>query len=280
MTASSVCVHLLIAAACLGAVAGLFEGRSSAADSGSPRKGSSSPLTTDEREKIHEQQRQEIATATKLIEDNPRSTQAYSRRGDAYFFAGDFAKAVTDYEKMVELNPDLDRSHWRRGIARFYHGEYQKAARQFEIYHTFDNVDRENGIWRFLSQAKAYGLKKAREGLLKYEKDDREPFPDVYRLFAGEVTPEKILSRIKQAEISDDEREKRMFYAELYIGLNHVIEGENEAAQSHLRKAVENEWAPSSGYGPRYMWHVGRVQYDLLVAGGEKDGGQPVDRKP
>ena len=104
---------------------------------------------------------------------------------------------------MVELDPKIAPSHWRRGIAYFYAKKYKQAANQFEIYHTFDDVDRENGIWRFFSQAKAYGLKKAREGLLKYEKDDREPFPDVYRLFAEEITPEQILDRIRDAKITD-----------------------------------------------------------------------------
>lgn len=280
MTASPACVHLLIAAVFLGAIVGLIERRASGAAPDAAGSRSTSPLTAEQREKIREEQQQEITAATEAIKENPRDIQAYSRRGDAYFFAGEFEKAVADYEKMVELNPDLDRSHWRRGIARFYAGEFQKAARQFEIYHTFDNVDRENGIWRFFSQAKAYGMKKARAGLLKYEKDDREPFPDVYRLFAGDITPEKILSRIEQAEISDDEREKRRFYAELYIGLNHVIEEKPEAAVPHLHKAVANRWAPSSSYGPRYMWHVGRVQYDLLTAEAKQDSGKPAQDKP
>ncbi len=165
---------------------------------------------------------------------------------------------------MVELNPDLDASHWRRGIAWFYAGEFKKAAGQFERYHSFDDVDRENGIWRYFSQHRAYGAEKARAGLLKYRKDDREPFPSVYQLFAGKTKPAEILTGIREADVSADEREKRLFYAQLYIGLNHSIEDETEAARAALREAVANRWGPTAGYGPTYMWHVGRVHYDLL----------------
>ena len=98
-----------------------------------------------------------------------------------------------------------------------------------------------------------------------YEKDDRQPFPDVYRLFAGEIEPAGILQRIDDAEISDGEREKRLFYAQLYIGLNYAVEGEEELAREHLREAVANEWGRAAGGGPSYMWQVGRLHFELLT---------------
>ena len=67
-------------------------------------------------------------------------------------FLGNFEGAREDYAKMIELDPTLEVSHWRIGIAYFYLGEFVKAERQFEIYHRYDAVDRENGIWRFMSQ--------------------------------------------------------------------------------------------------------------------------------
>lgn len=188
----------------------------------------------------------------------------YSHRGDAWFFRGSFPQAVADYEQMVELNPDLSVSHWRLGIAWFYAGEYKKAATQFENYHTFDNVDRENGIWRYFSQYKAYGKEKAREGLLKYEKDDRQPFPLVYQLFAGKITPEEILKQIEAAELSEDARSQQEFYARLYIGLNEALEGRPDSARVHLKVAAESTWGRDAGYGPNYMWQVGRLHLKLL----------------
>lgn len=213
------------------------------------------PLTAD--------QRKEIESSCRRILESSTDPGA---RGDAHFKLGDFPAAAADYEKMVELDPSLEKSHWRRGIAYFYAGRYDKAAHQFEIYNTFDNVDRENGIWRYFSQFKAHGREKARQGLLKYEKDDREPFPDVYQLFEGKKTPDEILARIKDAPIAEGDREARSFYAHLYIGLNYALEGKSAEAKPHLRKAVANPWARKAGFGPDYMWHVGRVHYDLLTA--------------
>ena len=111
--------------------------------------------------------------------------------------SGKFEGAKLDYEKMIELNPELEVSHWRLGIAYFYLEEYDKAARQFQIYHNYDAVDRENGIWRFMSQFKSNGLNAAREGLLKYEKDDRPPYPLLYEMFAGRLSPDEVFSKIK-----------------------------------------------------------------------------------
>ncbi len=223
------------------------------------------PLSAETREQLSAKFKADLAKLSEQIAADPKKVDLYSRRGDAYFFNGDFEKSVADYEKMVELDNSQDTSHWRRGIARFYANKFEDAAKQFEIYNTFDDVDRENGIWRYFSQHKAYGAKKAREGLLKYRKDDREPFPAVYKLFSGEMTGAEILKQIDAAEISKSEREKRLFYANLYIGLNDAIEGRKESAIKHLKASTENEWGPKAGYGPNYMWHVGRVHYDLLT---------------
>ena len=222
------------------------------------------PLSVEQHATLTKSFEKSLAEATKFVEADSKNTNGYSRRGDAYFFLGRFDEAVADYDQMVKLDESQGNSHWRRGIAFFYAGRFKDAAAQFESYHSFDQVDRENGIWRYLSQHKAYGQKKAREGLLKYEKDDREPFPSVYKLFAGTMTPQQILDAIDKAEISKDEREKRLFYAHLYIGLNHAVEGDDAAAQRHLRLSTLNTWGPSAGYGPSYMWQVGRLHEELL----------------
>ena len=223
-----------------------------------------SPLPAEQLKELSQAFEKSLDEATKAIEVNAKNINAHSRRGDALFFLGRFDEAVADYDAMMKLDESLATSHWRRGIALFYAGKFKEAAAQFETYHAFDQVDRENGIWRYLSQYKAHGRDKAREGLLKYEKDDREPFPSVYKLFAGTMKPTEILEKIAAAEISKDEREKRLFYAHLYIGLNHAVEGDATAAQQHLRLATQNNWGPAAGYGPNYMWHVGRLHEELL----------------
>ena len=195
-----------------------------------------------------------------IVDTDADAVGKYSRRGDLHIFLGKFAEAETDYKKMSELKPDLDASHWRLGIAMYLAGHPEDAAAQFDKYHSFDNVDRENGIWRYLSHRAAFGKEKAREQLLKYEKDDRPPFREVYQLFEGTMTADQVLQSISP-DLPESSRDSRLFYAQLYVGLNDAVEDKPEAALKALREAVKNEWPREAGFGPDYMWHVGRLQY-------------------
>ncbi len=184
----------------------------------------------------------------------------HSQRADLQMFLGKFSEAEADYKKMVKLKPDLDASHWRLGIAMYFAGHPEEAAAQFDRYHSFDNVDRENGIWRYLSHRMAFGKEKAKEQLLKYEKDDRPPFREVYGLFEGRLSPGDVLKSIDPG-LSDSQRASRLFYAQLYIGMNSAAEGEKGQALDSLREATLNPWPKQAGFGPNYMWHIGRLQY-------------------
>jgi len=184
----------------------------------------------------------------------------YSARGDLQMFLGEFEKAEADYLQMVKLKPALDASHWRLGIAMFFANHPKQAAEQFDRYNSFDNIDRENGIWRYLSHYRAFGKEEAKRQLLRYEKDDRPPFKEVYRLFDGTLTAGEVLQTIP-ADLSEESRASRLFYSHLYIGMNQVVEGQIEDAKASLLTATLNPWPRKAGYGPTYMWHIGRLQY-------------------
>lgn len=195
----------------------------------------------------------------KIIQNNPQSIRGWSGRGDMRLFLGDFVGAKSDYEKMIQLDSSLEVSHWRLGIAYFYLKEYENAARQFEIYHNYDAVDRENGIWRFMSQFKSKGLKAAREGLLKYEKDDRPPYPLLYEMFAGRLSPDQVFRKIEKVDYTENYRTRVLFHANLYVGIYAELVVQNtEMAEKLLRKAFQNEYGQSTG---TYMWQVARLHY-------------------
>lgn len=202
----------------------------------------------------------QLKTSPAIVDTDADAVGKYSRRGDLHLFLGMFPEAEADYRKMSALKPDLDASHWRLGIAMYLAGHPEDAAAQFDKYHSFDNVDRENGIWRYLSHRAAFGKKKARDQLLKYEKDDRPPFREVYQLFEGTMTAQQVLQSISP-ELPDSTRKSQLFYAQLYVGLNDAVEEKPESALRALREAVKNEWPREAGFGPDYMWHVGRLQY-------------------
>ena len=184
----------------------------------------------------------------------------YSARGDLQMFLGEFEKAEADYLQMVKLKPELDASHWRLGIAMFFANHPKQAAEQFDRYNSFDNIDRENGIWRYLSHYRAFGKEEAKRQLLRYEKDDRPPFKEVYRLFDGTLTAREVLQAIP-ADLPEGARASRLFYSHLYIGMNEVAEENIDDARRSLIMATLNPWPRKAGFGPDYMWHVGRLQY-------------------
>lgn len=200
-------------------------------------------------------------TMSARLKQNPKEISSYSSRGDARLFLADFKGARADYEKMIELNPKLDVSHWRLGIAYFYLKEYDKAARQFGVYHQYDQVDRENGIWRFMSQYKANGLAVARKGLLKYEKDDRPPYPWLYAMFAGKLEPGEIFKKIDEGGFSEHYKTRVLFHAYLYVGIYlELTEDDSGKALSYLSRAASNPYGRTTG---TYMWQVARIHHQL-----------------
>ncbi len=199
-----------------------------------------------------------------INDGDPEAIEQYSKRGDLRMFLGMFSEAESDYRKMVAIQPSMDSSHWRLGIAMYFAGHPDAAAAQFDKYHAFDNIDRENGIWRYLSHREAFGREKALQQLLKYDKDDRPPFREVYKLFEGTMTPAEVLGSVGP-DLSESSRASRLFYAHLYIGLNHAVEGEKAAALTSLRASTLNSWPRKAGFGPDYMWHIGRLRYNQLM---------------
>ena len=222
------------------------------------------PLSVDDRAKLRKQWDDDLADVSKQLDAKPDSLSLFSKRGDVLFFRGEFAKSVRDYERMSELDPTLDASHWRLGIAYFYAEQPQKSAAQFDKFFVTDDVDREAGLWKYIAQAPTLGTEKARTGLLKYKKDDREPMPTIYRLFEAELTPDELLKSV-DAKLPENVREQRLFYIELYLGLWHDAFKRPKEALPHFRAATANRWGRSASYGPNYMWHVGRLHYERLT---------------
>jgi lipoprotein NlpI len=195
----------------------------------------------------------------------PDSVRLHSRRGDCHLFLGHFAAAVADFEKMIALDPTQDAPHWRLGIAYHFAGDFEKAARQFEKYHAHDGGDRENGIWKFLADARAAGLEKARASMLVYTRFDREPFPALYEMFAGRRGAADVFRDIVGKHLEQDAQV--MFFANYYAGLHESLLGHPERALELVRTAVSGARPLAEGAEPAYMWQVARLHAARLEAG-------------
>lgn len=209
----------------------------------------------------------DLEQATGALAKSPGSVALHSRRGDCHLFLGHFAEAVADFEKMIALDATQDAPHWRLGIAYYFAGDYAKSARQFEKYHAYDGRDRENGVWKFLAQARGESPSKARAEMLVYTRFDREPFPELYEMFAGKRTTEDVFREIGEKGLAHDERV--MFFARYYAGLNEALLGHREKAVELTRKAAESPWGRTAENGPAYMWQVARIHADRIASGAE-----------
>jgi lipoprotein NlpI len=206
---------------------------------------------------------QRLRELDEAITASGENVDLYSRRGDAHLFLGHFAKAVADFEKMIALDPKQDAPHWRLGIAYYFNGDFAKGMKQFEKYHAHDGRDRENGIWKFICQAKFEGVDKARAEMLPYTKFDREPFPILYDMFAGKKTDDDLASSMTRNEVRDDPMAQ--FFANYYLGVYEHLLGEDIRAREHIGKALALFPDPNHlRGGPGYMWQVARLEYDRM----------------
>ncbi len=222
------------------------------------------PIPADERAQMLAGFAAQIAKLDDAIKAAPDNLALYSKRGDAHLFLDHFAESVADFEKMIALDPKQDAPHWRLGIAYYFTGAFAKSARQFVKYHDYDGGDRENGIWKFLGDVKTLGLGPARRAMLAYTRFDREPFPALYTMFAGEKTGDEVFAEMKTKNVTDNATV--MFFANYYVGLNEDIIGHREKAVTLLREAVALGWRSRGGAEPSYMWQVARLHFEKMDA--------------
>jgi lipoprotein NlpI len=207
----------------------------------------------------------QLAKANANLEKMPDQVDLLSARGDAHLFLGHFAEAVADYEKMIQLDPSEDAKHWRLGIAYYFAEKWEKSSRQFAKYHAYDGHDRENGVWKFFADLHWHGEEAARREMLAYAQFDREPFPSLYDMLAGKITPKNFRADLTARKLTSNPGVA--FFADYYGGLYEEALGHHEEALRQVAKAValfhpDEPIARNSNF----MWQVARVHFDLLAA--------------
>jgi lipoprotein NlpI len=191
------------------------------------------------------------------IELNPKAAEAYDRRGSEHFKLGHIQESIKDFDKFLELRPEAKPRHWKRGISYYYAGRFEDGRKQFEAYQTVDSNDVENAVWCFLCTSREVGVDKARADMLKIGKDPRVPMMQIDALFRGQAKPEDVLDAARQGEPKPEERNLRLFYAHLYLGLYYEVSGDQKKTLEHLTAADNLKIGG-------YMADVARVHRTLL----------------
>lgn len=191
----------------------------------------------------------------RALELNPRLIAAYHERAGQWFKLGEVKRAITDFDRYIVLNPSHENECWQRGLARYYAGQFAAAQKSFEDYHKVGPNDIENGLWRMLSQAEIVGLPLAQNALFKYEPKRRPPFPLLYELYSGHITPGDAEGHAEDGAADTAEQRTRRFYAQLYLGMWFVANRDHPSAAAHLEKAVALR-------SRNFMWYVARLQLE------------------
>ena len=194
----------------------------------------------------------------KVIQLTPKDAEPYHQLGVAYFKSGDAKASVEAYNQYLKLKPQRKPSHWQRGISFYYTKQYKEGQEQFEGYQTFDSNDVENAVWRYLCMAPRVGTKKAKAEMLKIGDDKRVPMRQIYDLFIGKLQPKDVLAAVEKGNPTKQQRNARLFYAHLYLGLFYESEGNAKKALHHLKIATKHRIG-------HYMWDVARVGRDRLL---------------
>ena len=208
-------------------------------------------------ERIHryEDAARDLSAALKLDSTNIPLWQA---RGEVNFKSGRFKESVADFDRVVQLDPVQAPHHWQRGISLYYADRFTDGRKQFELHQSVNSDDVENAAWHFLCAARERGITNARNSMIRVGPDGRVPMHEIYALYRGTGSVERVLSAAQSA--AGTRQHGAIFYAHLYLGLYFDALGNRAKAREHMSKAV-NEFGVE-----HYMGDVARVHFRKLNA--------------
>jgi len=181
-----------------------------------------------------------IKIAEELVDQDANNTTHQFLLGEAAFMAGEMETSVSAFDKLVEINPRMKSSLWQRGLALYYDEKYSGGVEQFTVHQTVNTQDVENAVWHLLCLSKEIGVEEARKKLIPIQFDSRIPMKEIYRMFAGELEPADVLKAAESAIVNvEAERHQYLYFAHLYIGLFHEMNGAADSSLASMREAVK-----------------------------------------
>lgn len=75
---------------------------------------------------------EDIKFYTATLTLNPKRVEDYIKRGNAYSYIGEHAKAIADYDAAIALKPEYPKAYYRRGVSYAKNAEYAKAITDYD----------------------------------------------------------------------------------------------------------------------------------------------------
>lgn len=95
-----------------------------------------------------------IAEYSIAIKVDPKRTEIYIKRGQAWWQKGDYALAIADFDRALKLDPGLSPAYLHRGIVLAARGDHESAIADFDRATTLRPSDAAATLYRGLSLAK------------------------------------------------------------------------------------------------------------------------------
>lgn len=201
------------------------------------------------------------AEAKKLLDTavkvDQKRAELFSLRGAVNFKLGNITESLADFDQQIRIKPSDAPAHWRRGLTLYYADKFAEGVAQFTTSDKAEPEDVENAVWHLLCNARVRGLEAARKDMLKVSQDGRVPMMEVYKLFAGTSTIEKVMAAADAGNPMTEERQTRRFYANLYCGLFVEMTQQPDRAYELISKAVKSYPVK------HYMMNVAEVHLKL-----------------
>ncbi|MEH2394075.1 MAG: hypothetical protein V7K21_21215 [Nostoc sp.] len=185
------------------------------------------------------------------IRNQPKNHNAYIRRGMVNFQLAKIDESIQDFDMAEQLDIRIKAYLWQRGLSYYYAERFAEGAQQFEIDLTVNAQDVEETVWRYLCIARSLGVEEARNSLLTVKNDPRRIMQRVYDLYAGDCTPDDVLT------VGQSQGESGKFYSHLYLGLYYEPQNNLDLAQDYIVKAADNYKIDD------YMWNLAQVHKKL-----------------
>ncbi|CAI5999504.1 unnamed protein product, partial [Closterium sp. NIES-65] len=150
----------------------------------------------------------------------------------------DVQGSVVEFDRALQLDPSQEPYLWQRGLSLYYLGKFQEAAEQFRKDVAVNPNDTEEAIWCFLSEARVVGAQQARQQFLLVGQDPRPVMRAAMDVFQTGGDPKKILA----AAAADFGRPSALFYANLYVGLFHESEGDQDQSRRYILEAAQSPY--------------------------------------
>lgn len=159
----------------------------------------------------------------------PDYARAYNFLGIYLVSAERFNEAYEAYDSVLEIEPDDEYARFNRGIALYYGNRARLGIKDLEFFYEKDKNDPFRIAWLYILEREVEGQEAAQVKLKQRRDAVTEEVPwglEVLDFLLGKINSHQLIDAVRQADIDNSERARRLCEAYFYMGKKAAFEGE------------------------------------------------------